>query len=175
VAAFAHRSRELGVDFGLLNEVAKTNHEARRAVVDKVRDALWHLDGKRIGMLGLSFKPNTDDLRDAPSIEVVRDLLADGSQVVAYDPVAGEQAARLVPGLELAAKAAEVADGAHALVLMTEWTEFGDLEPADLRSRMAYPIVVDARNALDADAFVEAGFTVAGVGRPVRTPGDGSR
>src|SRR5215217_4142026 len=138
VAAFAHRSRELGVDFGILNEVAKINHEARRAVVDKVRDALWHLDGKRIGMLGLSFKPNTDDLREAPSIDVARDLLADGAQVVAYDPVAGEQ------------------------------------EPDALRARMAYPILVDARNALDADAFVAAGFTVAGVGRPVRTP-DGSR
>ena len=174
VAAFAHRSRELGVDFGILNEVAKINHEARRAVVDKVRDALWHLDGKRIGMLGLSFKPNTDDLREAPSVDVARDLLADGAQVVAYDPVAGEQAARTVPGLELADKAVAVADGAHALVLMTEWSEFGDLEPDDLRARMAYPILVDARNALDADAFVAAGFTVAGVGRPVRTP-DGSR
>jgi UDPglucose 6-dehydrogenase len=175
VAAFAHRSRELGVDFGILNEVAKINHEARRAVVDKVRDALWHLDGKRIGMLGLSFKPNTDDLREAPSIDVARDLLADGAQVVAYDPVAGEQAARMVPGLELVAKAVEVADGAHALVLMTEWSEFGDLEPADLRTRMAYPILVDARNALDADAFVAEGFTVAGVGRPVRTPEGGTR
>jgi UDPglucose 6-dehydrogenase len=175
VAAFAHRSRELGVDFGILNEVAKINHEARRAVVDKVRDALWHLDGKRVGMLGLSFKPNTDDLREAPSIDVVRDLLADGAQVVAYDPVAGEQAARMVPGLELAAKAVEVADGAHALVLMTEWAEFGDLDPADLRSRMAYPILVDARNALDAEAFVGEGFTVAGVGRPVRGPEAGSR
>jgi UDPglucose 6-dehydrogenase len=175
VAAFAHRSRELGVDFGLLNEVAKTNHEARRAVVDKVRDALWHLDGKRIGMLGLSFKPNTDDLRDAPSIDVARDLLADGAQVVAYDPVAGEQAARTVPGLQLADKAVEVADGAHAVVLMTEWSEFGDLEPDDLRARMAYPILVDARNALDAEAFVAAGFTVAGVGRPLRTPDSRSR
>jgi UDPglucose 6-dehydrogenase len=170
VAAFAHRSRELGVDFGILNEVAKINHEARRAVVDKVRDALWHLDGKRIGMLGLSFKPNTDDLREAPSIDVARDLLADGAQVVAYDPVAGAQAARQVPGLELADKAAEVADGAHAVVLMTEWAEFDELDPADLRSRMAYPILVDARNALDAEAFVAAGFTVAGVGRPVRAP-----
>jgi UDPglucose 6-dehydrogenase len=175
VAAFAHRSRELGVDFGILNEVAKINHEARRAVVDKVRDALWHLDGKRVGMLGLSFKPSTDDLREAPSIDVARDLLADGAQVVAYDPVAGEQASRMVPGLELADKAVAVADGAHALVLMTEWAEFGDLEPGDLRARMAYPILVDARNALDADAFVAAGFTVAGVGRPVRAPGDGSR
>ncbi len=175
VAAFAHRSRELGVDFGILNEVAKINHEARRAVVDKVRDALWHLDGKRVGMLGLSFKPNTDDLREAPSIDVARDLLADGAQVVAFDPVAGDLAARQVPGLELADKAVEVADGAHAVVLMTEWAEFSDLDPADLRSRMAYPILVDARNALDAEAFVAAGFTVAGVGRPVRGPGDGSR
>ena len=175
VAAFAHRSRELGVDFGILNEVAKINHEARRAVVDKVRDALWHLDGKRVGMLGLSFKPDTDDLREAPSIDVARDLLADGAQVVAFDPVAGDLAARQVPGLELADKAVEVADGAHAVVLMTEWAEFSDLDPADLRSRMAYPILVDARNALDAEAFAAAGFTVAGVGRPVRAPGDGSR
>jgi UDPglucose 6-dehydrogenase len=175
VAAFAHRSRELGVDFGMLNEVAKINHEARRAVVDKVRDALWHLDGKRVGMLGLSFKPNTDDLREAPSIDVARDLLADGAQVVAYDPVAGARAAQLVPGLELADKAVEVADGAHAVVLMTEWAEFADLDPADLRSRMTYPILVDARNALDAEAFVAAGFSVAGVGRPVRAPGGGGR
>jgi UDPglucose 6-dehydrogenase len=174
VAAFAHRSRELGVDFGILNEVAKINQEARRAVVDKVRDALWHLDGKRVGMLGLSFKPYTDDLREAPAIDVAHDLLADGAQVVAYDPVAGPQAARQVPGLELADKAVEVADGAHAVVVMTEWAEFRELEPADLRVRMAYPILVDARNALDAEAFLAAGFTVAGVGRPVRSP-EGSR
>jgi UDPglucose 6-dehydrogenase len=94
--------------------------------------------------------------------------------VVAYDPVAAEAAARLVPGLELADNAVKVADGAHALVLMTEWAEFADLDPADLRDRMTYPILVDARNALDAEAFVAAGFTVAGVGRPLRTP-DGGR
>jgi UDPglucose 6-dehydrogenase len=173
VAAFAHRSRELGVEFGILNEVAKVNHEARHAIVGKVRDALWHLDGKRVGVLGLAFKPETDDLRDAPATDVVRELLADGAQVVAYDPVAGERAADLVPGLEVATKAVAVADGAHALVVMTEWEEFRDLDPADLRARMAYPILVDARNALNADAFVAEGFTVAGVGRPVRAPGRG--
>ena len=173
VAAFAHRSRELGVEFGILNEVAKVNHEARHAIVGKVRDALWHLDGKRIGVLGLTFKPDTDDLRDAPAIDVVKELLADGARVVAFDPVAGEKAATLVPGLELAGKAAEVADDAHALVLMTEWAEFTELDPRDLRARMAYPILIDARNALDADAFVAAGFTVAGVGRPVRAPDRG--
>jgi UDPglucose 6-dehydrogenase len=173
VAAFAHRSRELGVEFGILNEVAKVNHEARHAVVGKVRDALWHLDGKRIGVLGLAFKPETDDLREAPAVDVVAELLADGAHVVAFDPAAGAAAAEPLPGLELAGKAAEVADGAHALVLMTEWGEFRELDPADLRARMAYPILIDARNALDAEAFVAEGFTVAGVGRPVRTPGRG--
>jgi UDPglucose 6-dehydrogenase len=175
VAAFAHRSRELGVEFGILNEVAKVNHEARHAIVGKVRDALWHLDGKRIGVLGLAFKPETDDLREAPAVDVVRELLADGAQVVAYDPVAGEHAAELVPGLEVAGKAVAVAEGAHALVVMTEWQEFHELDPADLRARMAYPILIDARNAMDAEAFTAEGFTVAGVGRPVRNPDRGGQ
>jgi UDPglucose 6-dehydrogenase len=175
VAAFAHRSRELGVEFGILNEVVKVNHEARHAIVGKVRDALWHLDGKRIGVLGLAFKPETDDLREAPAVDVVRELLADGAQVVAYDPVAGEHAAELVPGLEVAGKAVAVAEGAHALVVMTEWQEFHELDPADLRARMAYPILIDARNAMDAEAFAAEGFTVAGVGRPVRNPDRGGQ
>ena len=170
VAAFAHRSRELGVDFGILREVARVNIDARRAVVENVRDLLWHLEGKRVGLLGLAFKPETDDLREAPAVDVARQLLEDGAQVVAYDPVAGEQAAELVAGLEVAGKAAEVADGAHAVVLLTEWREFAELDPADLRARMAYPILVDARNALDVDAYLAVGFTVAGVGRPVRGP-----
>jgi UDPglucose 6-dehydrogenase len=168
VAAFAHRSRELGVDFTMLNEVARINMEARRTVVEKVRDLLWHLEGKRIGVLGLTFKPDTDDLRESPAIDVVRVLLDDGATVVAYDPVASEHETRqLLPGLERAAKAVDVADGAHALVLLTEWAEFGELEPAVLAGRMAYPILVDARNALDRDRFAAAGFTVAGMGRPV--------
>jgi UDPglucose 6-dehydrogenase len=168
LAAFAHRSRELGVDFSLLNEVARINVEARRVVVDKVRDLLWHLEGKRIGVLGLAFKPDTDDLRESPAIDVVEALLDDGAEVVAYDPVASEeQLGQLVPGLALAAKAVDVADGAHALLLLTEWAEFAELDPMILAGRMAYPILVDARNALDAERFVTAGFTVAGMGRPV--------
>ena len=171
VAAFAHRSRQLGVDFGILREVARVNLEARRNVVEKVRDALWHLEGKRVGVLGLAFKPETDDLREAPAMDVIGWLLEDGAEVVAYDPVAGRQAQQLVPGLKLADKALDVADGAHALVLMTDWKEFRELHPADLKARMRYPIVVDARNFFDVDAFVAEGFTVAGVGRPVAAPG----
>jgi UDPglucose 6-dehydrogenase len=167
IAAFSHRAHELGVDFGILREVARVNVAARRAVVDKVRDALWHLSGKRIGLLGLAFKPETDDLREAPAIDIARWFLEEGAEVVAYDPVAGQTALGMVPGLRLADKAAEVADGAHALVLITEWAEFTDLDPADLASRMTYPILVDARNFFDPKSFVAEGFTVAGVGRPV--------
>src|SRR6266536_792628 len=141
VAAFAHRSRELGVDFTMLNEVARINIEARRSVVEKVRDLLWHLDGKRIGVLGLTFKPETDDLRESPAIDVVRALLDIGASVIAYDPVASDtETARLLPGIERGAKAMDVADGAHALVLLTEWAEFGELDPVALAGRMAYPI-----------------------------------
>jgi UDPglucose 6-dehydrogenase len=168
VAAFAHRSRELGVDFAMLNEVARINLEARRSVVEKARELLWHLDGKRIGVLGLTFKPETDDLRESPAVDVVRALLDDGASVVVYDPVASDAETRqLLPGLERAVKAIDVADGAHALVLLTEWAEFADLEPVVLAERMAYPILVDARNALDRERFLAAGFTVAGMGRPV--------
>jgi UDPglucose 6-dehydrogenase len=143
-------------------------------VVDKVRDLLWHLEGKRIGVLGLTFKPDTDDLRESPAIDVVQALLEDGASVVAYDPVASEEQIRqLVPDLDRVDKALEVADEAHALVLLTEWAEFADLDPAILAERMAYPILVDARNALDAERFVAAGFTVAGMGRPLL--GDGRK
>ncbi|HEX9342786.1 MAG TPA: UDP-glucose/GDP-mannose dehydrogenase family protein [Actinomycetota bacterium] len=171
VAAFAHRSQELGVDFAILREVARVNSDARRAIVEKVRHLLWHLEGKHIGVLGLSFKPDTDDLRESPAIDVARMLLDEGASVLAYDPVASSaEVTQLAPGVELAAKAADVAIGAHALVLMTEWGEFAELDPADLAGRMAYPILVDARNALDQAAFVAAGFTVAGVGRPPAGP-----
>jgi UDPglucose 6-dehydrogenase len=167
VAAFAHRSAKLGVDFGILRETAKVNTEARQRILDKIRDELWHLVGKRVGVLGLAFKPETDDLRDAPAIDVVQGLLTDGAEVLAYDPVAGEQALRLLPEVKLASDPLDVAEGAHALVLMTEWQEFAELDPAALRGRMAYPILVDARNFLDARAFAQAGFTVIGVGRPI--------
>jgi UDPglucose 6-dehydrogenase len=166
VAAFAHRSAELGVEFGILRETARVNERARRRVLDKTRDALWHLSGKRVGVLGLAFKPETDDLRDAPAIDVVGGLLAEGAEVVAYDPVAGEQAVRMLPEMKLANEPLDCAEGTHALVIMTEWAEFTSLDPAELKSRMAYPIIVDSRNCLDAKKWSAAGFTVIGVGRP---------
>jgi UDPglucose 6-dehydrogenase len=176
VAAFAHRSAELGVDFGILRETARANAAARRWVLDKVGDALWHLAGKRVGVLGLAFKPGTDDLREAPAMDVARWLLAEGAEVLAYDPVAGDQAVAWLPELKLAPEPLDAAEGAHALVVLTGWPELARLDPAAVADRMTYPILVDARNALDAEAFAAAGFTVIGVGRPVRNPlGPGRR
>jgi UDPglucose 6-dehydrogenase len=166
VAAFAHRARELGVDFGILRETARVNERARRRILDKTRDALWHLGGKRIGVWGLAFKPGTDDLRDAPAIGVVRDLVAEGARVAAFDPVAADDAGRLVPELETVLDPMDCAEGAHALVVLTEWPELTQLDPVKVRERVAYPIVVDARNCLDSTTWSAAGFTVIGVGRP---------
>ena len=171
VAAFAHRAAELGVEFGILRETARVNERARRRILDKTRDALWHLSGKRIGVLGLAFKPETDDLRDAPAIDVVSGLLAEGAEVVAYDPVAGDDAASLVPELATVVDPLDCAEGAHALLVMTEWPELIQLDPLKVRERVAYPIVVDARNCLDPAAWSAAGFTVIGVGRPRIEPG----
>jgi UDPglucose 6-dehydrogenase len=166
VAAFAHRSRELGVDFGILNEVAKINHEARRAVVDKVRDALWHLDGKRIGMLGLSFKPNTDDLREAPSLELAEALEKRGARAVGYDPVAGKKAAGLAPNLKIVFDPYEALRGAHAAVVVTEWEELRTLDLDRAASLMEPPkLLVDGRNALDSQAVHDAGLLYRGFGR----------
>ncbi len=170
VAAFAHRASELGVDFGILRETAKVNRRARERVVTKVRDVLWHLAGKRVAVLGLAFKPDTDDLREAPAIDVVRALLDEGAKVVAHDPVAGPEALQRLPGLELADTPLDAVQDAHALVLMTEWDQYGTLDPVEVRSRMAYPVIVDARNFFDSGTFTAAGFTVVGVGRPVQKP-----
>jgi UDPglucose 6-dehydrogenase len=121
-------------------------------------------------VLGLAFKPNTDDLREAPAVDVVKGLLAEGAEVIAYDPVAGQDALEVLPEMKLAGEPIEVAEGAHALIVMTEWDEFTRIPPAELAARVAYRIVIDARNCLDASAYARAGFTVIGVGRPVRHP-----
>jgi UDPglucose 6-dehydrogenase len=123
-----------------------------------------------VGVLGLAFKPETDDLRDAPAIDVVQGLIAEGAEVVASDPVAGEQAVRQLPEMKLANEPLDCAEGTHALVVLTEWAEFATLDPVKLRSRMAYPIIIDARNCLDAQTYAAAGFTVIGVGRPPLGP-----
>ncbi len=154
-----------GYHFQLLTAVIEVNELQKRRVISKLVKHLGGLVGKRVALLGLAFKPNTDDMREASSLVLSARLHADGAQVRAYDPVAETEARRLMPGLEFADSALEAVDGADAVVLVTEWQQFKDLDWAAVAQRMAGTLVVDGRNALDADAIRAAGLAYEGIGR----------
>jgi UDPglucose 6-dehydrogenase len=166
VAALERLSARLGYPFPMLAEVARINEEAVDAAASKVSEALWNLEEKRIALLGLAFKPGTDDVRFSPALALARRLLAAGAHVVGYDPSAGLTAKDDLPELEIAGDPYQAAEGAHCLVLATEWAEFAALDLPALRQAMAYPVIVDGRNALDPDEIVEAGFSYHPTGRP---------
>jgi UDPglucose 6-dehydrogenase len=123
------------------------------------------LKGKVIGLLGLAFKPNTDDMREAPSVEIARAIQSEGGAVKAYDPVAGDHAGRMMPGVDLCPDAYQAATGADALVLVTEWNEFKQLDLGKLKELMKSPIVVDGRNLYDPQVMANNGFKYRGMGR----------
>jgi UDPglucose 6-dehydrogenase len=164
--AFDRLTTRLGYDFPLLREVARINDEAVRATVDKVREGVWNIEGKRIALFGLAFKGGTDDVRFAPALEVARQLLSEGAALVAFDPAAMANAKAEVPELETVGDAYEAAAGAHCVVLCTEWAEFLDLDLARLKRVMAYPLVVDGRNVFDPKEMRAAGFAYYPTGRP---------
>lgn len=166
LVAFDHLASSVGYEFGLLREVAGINEEAVEAAVGKVRDALWNLEGKRVALFGLSFKPQTDDVRFSPALAVARSLIAAGAEVVGYDPQASAGALREVPDLHIAQSAYEAARGAHCLVLCTAWDEFRLLDLEKLGELVAYRVIIDGRNFLDGSAFADAGFAYHAMGRP---------
>ncbi len=170
VAALRRLSERLGYPFPLLAEVERVNDEAVEAVAAKIEDALWNMESKRIAVLGLAFKPGTDDVRFSPSIALARRLLDSGAQVVGYDPHAGASAKEELPELELANDVYEAASGAHAIVVATDWEEFRALDLPKLRDVMTYPLVVDGRNLLDSDEMAGAGFWYYPTGRPAVEP-----
>jgi UDPglucose 6-dehydrogenase len=155
----------LGYDFGILRETARINEEAVDAVVRKVEEAVWNLEGKTIALLGLAFKQGTDDVRGAPALGLAHRLLDQGATVTGFDPMAGEAAGRDLPALQVAPDAYAAAEGAHCVVLCTEWPEFLNLDPERLKAVMAQPAIVDARNLLDTSAFATAGFRIWPTGR----------
>jgi UDP-N-acetyl-D-mannosaminuronate dehydrogenase len=155
-----------GYHFQLLNAVIEVNELQKRRVVAKLEKHLGTLVGRRIALLGLAFKPDTDDMREATSLVLAARLQGEGAHVVAYDPVAERSAAGLLPSVALAESPAEALHGADAAVLVTEWAEFAELDWAGLRERMATPLVVDGRNFLDAEKLRAAGFKYEGIGRP---------
>jgi len=164
--AFERLAARLGYDFRLLREVARINDEAVEAAFDKVKDALWNLEDKRIALLGLSFKPNTDDVRFSPALALARRLLDEGATVVGYDPAAGANAKSELPGLQVASGVDDALEGSHCMVVCTDWDEFRSLDLERVRTLLAQPVVVDARNLFDPTEMRAMGFIYQGTGRP---------
>jgi UDPglucose 6-dehydrogenase len=165
VKALAYMATTQGKHPQLLQAVMDINKYQRRQVILKLRDMIGSMKGKTVGLLGLAFKPNTDDMRDAPSAEIARAVLAEGGTVKAYDPVAMHVAEKLMPGVTMCENAYDVADGADALVLATEWNEFKQLDLARIKQSMKHPNFVDGRNLYDPRRFTELGFNYRGMGR----------
>jgi UDPglucose 6-dehydrogenase len=167
VQAFIHIADGLGYDFAMLRETQRVNREAKAWPLQQLRRHIWNLSGKRIAILGLAFKPGTDDIREAPALNVIEDLLGEGALVRAHDPVAMDAVKRYYPDVEFFDKAEAALEGAHALVLCTEWDEYRELQPERIAQLLEYPVVVDARNVWDVAALQAEGLTVASVGRPI--------
>jgi UDPglucose 6-dehydrogenase len=166
VAALVHRSGEAGYDFRLLAAVADVNQLQYQRVVDKIRGALGgELRGAQVGLWGLTFKANTDDVRDSPALAVASSLTAEGAGVRAYDPVAGEQARARVPDLEVVPDPYDACAGADVVAVLTEWDEFRWLDFARVSEIMRTRRIVDARNLLDPAAMRKRGFSYQGLGR----------
>ena len=173
VAAFRYVAEQLSVDFGLLTEVEKINGQQKRRFFNKVRSALWTLRGKRLAVLGLAFKGGTDDVRESPAFDIIRMLLEEGCTVVAHDPAAMDRArAELAasPGMQYAEDPYAAAQGADALLILSDWREFGELDLDRLQTALRYPIVIDGRNLYEPHEMLERGFTYLSVGRPALYP-----
>ncbi len=173
VAAFRSVADGLGIDFSLLTEVEKINAEQKKRFLSKVRSALWTLRGKRLAVLGLAFKGETDDIRESPAIDLVEMLLAEGCSIAAFDPAAmkrAEQELPATPNLRYVEDAYAAATDADALLVLTDWAEFAALDLKRLYTVMRYPIVIDGRNLFEPQTMLDHGFTYLSIGRPAVYP-----
>jgi UDPglucose 6-dehydrogenase len=170
VRALEHMASIHGAHPQLLRAVMDINRDVRRDFIQKMRTALGSLDGRTVGILGLSFKPNTDDLRDAPALEVIHLLQQEGADIRAFDPAAMEQARLLLRNVYFGTDPYDTATGCDALALVTEWNEFKELDMARLRQLMRTPVLLDGRNIYDPDEMVRLGFQYVGMGRQGRDP-----
>jgi UDPglucose 6-dehydrogenase len=170
VSALKQLAANSGYHFQLLNAVIEVNELQKRRVIKKLTSRLGSLAGRRVALLGLSFKPNTDDMRGATSLVLAARLEGEGAIVRAYDPVAMGRAAEEMPKVEMCDSALAALDGADAAVLVTEWPEFAELDWGEAARRMARPLLVDGRNFFDAGTLRGAGFEYEGIGREVNAP-----
>jgi UDPglucose 6-dehydrogenase len=170
VTALKQLAGNSGYHFQLLNSVIEVNELQKRRVISKLQKHLGDLVDKEITLLGLAFKPNTDDMREASSLVLSARLQAAGARVRVYDPVAEAEARKLIRGVEFMESAEDAVTGADAVVLVTEWPEFADLDLAEVAASMRGHLLVDGRNFLDPDAVRDAGLLYEGIGRPPRKP-----
>ncbi len=172
IAAFIAISEDLGVPFTLLKEVQRINADQKERFIKRIRESLWVLREKRIAVWGLTFKPDTDDVRCSVPIDLVNDLVKEGAIVTAYDPKGSEKAAEynLTPGVKLVNSPLEAVEGAEALILATEWKEFAAVDLAEVKKKMHTPLVFDGRNFFDPATMASLGFNYRAIGRPTITP-----
>jgi UDPglucose 6-dehydrogenase len=171
LAALIQTGERHGQPMQIASAASKVNEEQRKRMVTKIREALGGLKGKTVGMLGLSFKPNTNDLREAPALAIGEELLSEGAAVRAYDPEALDEACRVLPAMQACRDAYHAAEGADALIIMTEWNLFRNLEFEKLKAVMRTPVLLDLRNVYDPARVAAAGFTYISVGRQAQGPG----
>ncbi|MCM8762571.1 MAG: UDP-glucose/GDP-mannose dehydrogenase family protein, partial [Candidatus Omnitrophica bacterium] len=165
VAAFIKMGEDIGYPFNLLKEVQKINKEQRLLVIKKAKELLWNLRGKEISILGLSFKPNTDDIRDAPSIEIISLLLKEGAILKCYDPKAMENMKKIFPDILYCQTPYECVKNSSLLIFLTEWDEFKNIDFEKIKEIMKTPYIIDGRNFLDRDKLKKTGFIYKGIGR----------
>lgn len=165
VQALAFMAKEMGLDPKILNQTLEVNYDRRKAAVKHVEDMLGGLQGKTIGLLGLAFKPNTDDMRDAPAIDIARALIKAGANVRGYDPVAMDVAKRILTDIEYFNDSYEMTKGCDALMVITEWNEFKQLDLEKVKSLLKTPVIFDGRNIYDPKLMKDMGFTYKAVGR----------
>jgi UDPglucose 6-dehydrogenase len=165
VKALAYMAADKGRHPQLLNAVMDINNDRRPIAIIRLKEMIGELKGHTIGLLGLSFKPNTDDMRDAPSIDIAQSLQEEGAKVRAFDPVAMEVAKDLMPGVEMASDPYSMAEGCDALLVMTEWNEFKHLDLERIHDLMKQPALFDGRNIYEPEKMSSLGFIYRGFGR----------
>ena len=165
LAAFIKIAENLGYDFGLLKEVEKINESQKKLLIKKIEDNLWLVKGKTIGILGLAFKPNTDDIRFAPSLDIIQALLDEGAQIKVFDPQAMNKAKKVLRNVKFCGSPYEVARGADCLVIVTEWNEFKELDFKRVKKLLRQPLLIDGRNIYDPAAMKKLGFKYVCIGR----------
>ncbi|MBU1125610.1 MAG: UDP-glucose/GDP-mannose dehydrogenase family protein, partial [Candidatus Omnitrophica bacterium] len=166
--AFINISAKLGYNFELLKSVKKINEEQKNLVLKKVKDKLWIIKDKTIGILGLAFKPDTDDIRNAPALELVRALQNEGARIKLYDPQAMQKARGVLRGCSFGKDPYDVCRNADCLLVATEWNEFKELDFIKVKKLLKRPLIIDTRNIYDPVRLKQLGFAYCGIGRNVR-------